>query len=71
MTSALPGRVFKEEKMSVDAKNYVNGLMAKARAAQKQIEFKSQAEVDDICARLARSGTTEAFAKKIAELAVA
>ena len=56
--------------MSVDAKNYVNGLMAKARAAQKQIEFKSQAEVDDICARLARSGTTEAFALKIAELAV-
>jgi len=56
--------------MSVDAKTYVSDLMVKARAAQKQIEFKSQAEVDDICARLTRSGTTDAFAKKIAELAV-
>ncbi|RKX75275.1 MAG: aldehyde dehydrogenase [Spirochaetes bacterium] len=56
--------------MSVDAKKYVEDLMAKARAAQKLIEFKSQAEVDDICARLTRSGTTDAFAKKIAELAV-
>ncbi len=56
--------------MSVNAKEYIADLVAKARAAQKQIEFKSQAEIDDICARLARSGTTEAFARKIAELAV-
>ena len=56
--------------MSIDAKQYIGDLVAKARAAQKQIEFKSQEEIDDICARLTRSGTTDAFAKKIAELAV-
>jgi len=56
--------------MSVDAKQYIGDLVAKARAAQKQIEFKSQEEIDDICARLTRSGTTDAFALKIAELAV-
>ncbi len=56
--------------MSIDAKTYIADLVAKARAAQAQIEFKSQEEVDDICARLTRAGTTDAFAKKIAELAV-
>jgi sulfoacetaldehyde dehydrogenase len=45
-------------------------MVARARAAQKQIEFKGQTEIDDIVARITRAGTTEAFAKKIAELGV-
>ena len=53
-----------------DAKKYISDLMAKARAAQAKIEFKSQEEIDDIVARITRAGTTDAFAKKIAELAV-
>jgi len=49
---------------------YIGSLVQKARAAQQQIEFATQEEVDDICARMARAGTTEAFARQIAELAV-
>ena len=56
--------------MSVDTKAYIGELISRARAAQKKIEFKSQEEIDDICARLTRAGTTDAFVRKIAELAV-
>lgn len=56
--------------MSESAQEYVAGLIANARAAQKKIEYAGQAEVDDIVARIARAGTTEAFAQEIAELAV-
>ena len=56
--------------MSVDAKAYIEELIARARAAQRRIEFSSQTEIDDICARLTRAGTTDAFSRKIAEFAV-
>lgn len=56
--------------MSVHPKTYIDELVTKARIAQKQVEFKSQEEVDDICARLAWAGSTDAFARKIAELLV-
>lgn len=56
--------------MSTTANAYVTGLMERARAAQEKIEFADQKSIDDIVGRLARAGTTETFAKKIAELAV-
>ncbi len=56
--------------MSINAQSYVGEMIARARVAQKQVEFKSQEEVDDICARIARAGSTDAFTKNIAELLV-
>ena len=53
--------------MSESAQEYVAHLIANARAAQKKIEYAGQAEVDNIVARIARAGTTEAFAQEIAE----
>ncbi|MCG8454580.1 MAG: aldehyde dehydrogenase family protein [Spirochaetales bacterium] len=52
------------------AQEYVQGLMDKARAAQRAIEFASQEKVDDVVARMARAATTESFAQSIAELLV-
>ena len=56
--------------MSFTAQTYIEEFVLRARAAQRQIECIGQTEVDDICARLARAGTTDAFARKIAEFAV-
>ena len=56
--------------MSVSAQEYIEGFIARARVAQGRIEFSGQAEIDDICARITRAGTTDAFARKIAEFAV-
>lgn len=56
--------------MSADPKTYVSSMVARAQTAQKKIEFADQASIDDIVARIARAGTTESFARKIAELAV-
>lgn len=56
--------------MSVSAQAYIEGFIARARAAQRRIEFSGQAEIDDICARITRAGTTDAFARRIAEFAV-
>jgi sulfoacetaldehyde dehydrogenase len=56
--------------MSTTAKEYVTGLISRARAAQEKIEFADQKSIDDIVGRIARAGTTESFAKQIAELAV-
>lgn len=56
--------------MNVNAQEYVAQLIEKARNAQEKIEFAGQAEIDKITARIARAGTTEAFARRIAELAV-
>ena len=53
-----------------EARTYVEVLVRRARAAQAQIEFADQQRIDDIVARMARAGTTEAYAKQIAELAV-
>jgi sulfoacetaldehyde dehydrogenase len=56
--------------MAESAREYVATLVGKARAAQAQIEYATQDEVDDIVARVARAGTTETFARRIAEFAV-
>lgn len=50
--------------------SYIEGLVARARKAQAQIEFASQEVVDDLCARIAWAGANEKFAQKIAEFAV-
>uniref|UniRef100_UPI00261D1DEB aldehyde dehydrogenase family protein n=1 Tax=Oceanispirochaeta sp. TaxID=2035350 RepID=UPI00261D1DEB len=49
---------------------YISKLMKRARAAQKQIEFFSQEQVDDMCQRIAWATIQEEFAQKIAEFAV-
>ena len=56
--------------MNLSAQEYIKTIILKARAAQRQIEFCGQVEIDDICARLTRAGTTDTFARKIAEFAV-
>lgn len=56
--------------MNDATRQYIARLITKAHHAQRQIEFATQEEVDTICARIARAGTTEAFAQRIAELAV-
>ena len=38
-------------------KDCISNMMARARVAQKKIEFATQTKVDDICARLARATT--------------
>lgn len=57
-------------RMSLDSKTDIAALIAKARKAQKDIEFKSQEEVDNICARLARSAITDKNTRQISELLV-
>lgn len=49
---------------------YISKLMDRARAAQKQIEFFSQEQVDDMCERIAWATVQEDFAQALAELAV-
>ncbi len=49
---------------------YVKGLMDRARAAQKKIEFATQEQVDDLCQRIAWASVQEDFVKYIAEFAV-
>ena len=38
-------------------KDCISNMMARARVAQKKIEFATQTKADDICARLARTAT--------------
>lgn len=52
-----------------EAAAYVAGLVERARAAQKKIEFACQEEVDDIVVRVAWSGCKPDFAKKLADFA--
>ncbi len=56
--------------MSDTAKKYIAGLIEKARRAQAEIEFATQKEVDDVCARMAWAGVQEDFARKLAKVAV-
>jgi acyl-CoA reductase-like NAD-dependent aldehyde dehydrogenase len=49
---------------------YISKLMDRARAAQKQIEFFSQEQVDDMCERIAWATIQEDFAQALSELAV-
>lgn len=53
--------------MDIDVSAYTAEYISRARAAQCRVEFKSQQEVDDICARIARACTTDAFVKAIAK----
>lgn len=53
-----------------EAAAYVAGLIERAREAQKQIEFASQEQVDELCTRVAWAGCRPEFAAKLAELAV-
>jgi sulfoacetaldehyde dehydrogenase len=48
---------------------YVKEIIERSRAAQKQIEFSSQEEVDKICTYIACAATRETFAKELAEFA--
>jgi sulfoacetaldehyde dehydrogenase len=52
-----------------EAAAYVAGLIARAREAQKKIEFASQEQVDDLCTRVAWAGCKPDFATKLAEFA--
>lgn len=49
---------------------YITGLMSRARAAQKEIEYLSQEKVDHMCELIAWATIQEPFARKLAELAV-
>ncbi len=53
-----------------EAAKYVAGLVERARAAFKKIEFASQEEVDEMTLRIAWSGVEPEFAKKLSKLAV-
>jgi sulfoacetaldehyde dehydrogenase len=50
-----------------EAAKYIAGLIERARKAQGTIEFASQEQVDDICARVAWSACEPEFAKMLAE----
>ena len=52
-----------------EAAAYVAGLVERARAAQKKIEFATQEQVDDMCVRVAWAGCNPEFAKKLGEFA--
>ena len=49
-----------------EAAAYIAGLVERARAAQKKIEFATQEQVDDMCVRIAWAGCNPEFAKKLA-----
>jgi sulfoacetaldehyde dehydrogenase len=49
---------------------YITGLMSRARAAQKEIEFFSQEKVDHMCELIAWATIQDPFARNLAELAV-
>jgi sulfoacetaldehyde dehydrogenase len=48
----------------------VAGLIKRARAAQAQIEFTSQEQIDEIATRVAWAGVRPAFAQKLSEMLV-
>lgn len=48
---------------------YVAGLVKRAREAQGQIEFASQEQVDELCARVAWAGCKPDFASKLSSFA--
>ncbi len=59
-----------EESLQSEASRYIAGLMARARAAQAQIEFAPQAEVERITARLAWSFVQPEFIQELAQFSV-
>lgn len=52
---------------SVEAKRYIGELVARARAAQRTIEFATQKEIDDLVVKLAWAGVQDDFAQNLAE----
>ncbi len=52
-----------------EAAAYIAGLVERAKAAQKKIEFATQEQVDDMCVRVAWAGCKPEFAKKLGEFA--
>ena len=55
---------------AAEAAKYIEGLMERARAAQAQIEFASQEQMDELATRVAWSGVEPNFARKLAKFAV-
>jgi sulfoacetaldehyde dehydrogenase len=53
-----------------EAAELVAGLIKRARAAQAQIEFTSQEQIDEIATRVAWAGVRPAFAQKLSEMLV-
>ena len=49
---------------------YMAGLVERARKAQKEIEFATQKQVDEMCVRIAWSGVKPDFAHKLAKFCV-
>ena len=54
-----------------DAKEYISGLVARAGAAQRSIEFATQEKVDHVVECMAWKAIQPDFARKLSELAVA
>ena len=52
-----------------EAAAYIAGLVERAQAAQKEIEFATQEQVDEMCVRVAWAGCKPDFAKKLADFA--
>ncbi len=52
-----------------EAAAYIAGLIDRAHAAQKEIEFATQEQVDEMCVRVAWAGCNPEFAKKLGEFA--
>jgi sulfoacetaldehyde dehydrogenase len=57
-------------KEAQDVKQYIAGLIERARIAQRKIESASQEQVDEICTRIAWAGVQPDFATKLAERCV-
>ncbi len=55
---------------AAEAAKYIEGLIERARAAQTQIEFASQEQVDELATRVAWSGVEPNYARKLAKFAV-
>lgn len=53
-----------------EAADYIRGLIERAKAAQKKIEFATQEQVDDLATRVAWSGVEPKFATELAEFCV-
>jgi len=53
-----------------EAAEYIKGLVERARAAQKKIEFATQEQVDELATRVAWSGVEPKFATSLSEFCV-
>ena len=53
-----------------EAATLIEGLVARARKAQAQIEFMTQEQVDEMATRIAWSGVQPDFARELAKMCV-